>query len=460
MAYTGPSLSRFEQHQGVSNNYSNKQDINFKLFPFTTHKAKPSVAPGPFLRQASAKTVNAEKGSDSLAKQIYELIEADVPASCQDLVRAAFSDIAAVASSCDANNLRIALAADSDTSAEKIAWYLVSMSGNEGLLKEITCEAIAEVNTNANLVERLIYRVVPIEDGERSKAKPYYRVNRALSDLFLQDLRLIFSNTKLTDQYLSSLLEYYFFMFVVQNCLTVGKKMKGERDSIHPLYFALDWEKTTQGRQCYKQGFKTLEPAIEDMFVHAGVLEILNTNDDSEQYDYIAIREALSENPSSEGILASKVRSITEKCKELINNPELFMAVEPQREVPSVFEEEVEYLYRTVRTILLNTDRDKPRSEYSNSFRLFCQSGLCFEKVRGRSGTMLNLTEDALMLLTAISIGTNETLSLTEMFKKFEARGVFLDEPSREEVAKFFERRSMLDKKSDSGETQYVKRIL
>lgn len=73
---------------------------------------------------------------------------------------------------------------------------------------------------------------------------------------------------------------------------------------------------------------------------------------------------------------------------------------------------------------------------------------------------MLNITDDTLLLLTVVSIGHRDSMSLTELFGQFERRGVFMDETTKEEVARFFEKRSMLDKKSDSGETQYVKRIL
>lgn len=460
MVYRGPSLDRVKSHQGVSGNYSNKQNINFKLFPFITGRAKYDVNSGCFLRRASGETVSKNEEGEGLAKQVIELIEDDIPNECHDLVYAAVRDITAAASSTDSNNLRIVLAEEGNTNAEKIAWYLVSMADDTDELRDITRIAIKQVDRNANLIERLIYKVVPLEPAKEKDDKPYFRGNTALSELFISDLEFVLSDTKLTDAYLEGLLNYYFFMSIAQNCMTIEQMTKGYRSTVHELYFALDWEKTTQGRMCYKQGFKILEPAIEDMFVHAGVLELLNTNAEEGQYDYIALKEIVNNDPELEKGVATNIRAATEECQELIGDPNLFVDLPKPEDQPASLDEEIEYLYRTIRTILFNTDRNKPRSEYSNSFRKYCQSELCFEKHRGRNGTMLNLTEDTLLLLTAISIGEDDALSLTDLFKCFESRGVFLDGLSREEVAKFFERRSMLDKKSDSGETQYVKRVL
>ena len=51
-------------------------------------------------------------------------------------------------------------------------------------------------------------------------------------------------------------------------------------------------------------------------------------------------------------------------------------------------------------------------------------------------------------------------MSLNEVFHQFELRGVFLDQPSKDEVVKFYTKLNLIDKKSDSGDAQYVKRIL
>ena len=73
---------------------------------------------------------------------------------------------------------------------------------------------------------------------------------------------------------------------------------------------------------------------------------------------------------------------------------------------------------------------------------------------------MLNLTEERLIFLTKLAIKNEEQLGLNEVFRQFELRGVFLDQPSKVELVNFYTKLNLIDKKSDSGDAQYVKRIL
>ena len=72
---------------------------------------------------------------------------------------------------------------------------------------------------------------------------------------------------------------------------------------------------------------------------------------------------------------------------------------------------------------------------------------------------MLNISQDLLLLLTALSL-KNERKSLKQVFIELELRGLYFDRYSREEIVKLFDKLNLLDKKSDSGDAQYVKPIL
>ena len=51
-------------------------------------------------------------------------------------------------------------------------------------------------------------------------------------------------------------------------------------------------------------------------------------------------------------------------------------------------------------------------------------------------------------------------MRLNDVFSEFELRGVFLDNHSKSEVMRYYEKLNLIEKKSDSGDAQYVKRIL
>lgn len=463
MDYFGPSADAVNAYQGKDGNYLNKQDNLFKLFPFTTHKQCPEVNSGSFMKVASGCTIAEEQTPSSLFDSVVALIEGDLYGDSEDVTLEVLREIIAVSGAANSNNLRIALSSDSSNNADKIALYLSSMVGDSEQLKRITRDALNRTNDDANVVERLVYRVVPIIESDGGEAKRYFRVSEALSAVFLEDLSFILADPRLTEIHLSQLLSFYFFMTVSQNSLIANKRMSGSRDELEVLYFALEWEKTNQSRACYKQGFKSLESALEEMFVHAGVLELLNTVGESntiDPIDYITLREIVDASPERELKIAENIREVNKLIRSYKYDTNLFDELPIGENPASSVKEEVDGLYGTVKSILFNTARNKPRGDYSNSFRLFSQSDMCFEKRRGRSGTLLNITDSALLLLTTLAIGEKDSISLTDLFKQFRRRGVSMDEPSREQVAAYFEKRSMLDKKSDSGETQYVKRVL
>ena len=51
-------------------------------------------------------------------------------------------------------------------------------------------------------------------------------------------------------------------------------------------------------------------------------------------------------------------------------------------------------------------------------------------------------------------------MRLVDVFNEFEARGIFLDDISKDQVAEYYEKLNLIEKKSDSGDAKYVKRIL
>lgn len=64
------------------------------------------------------------------------------------------------------------------------------------------------------------------------------------------------------------------------------------------------------------------------------------------------------------------------------------------------------------------------------------------------------------MLLTKIIIADAQQMRLNTLFKEFEGRGIFMDSATKECVVEFYEKLNLIEKKSDSGDAQYVKGIL
>ena len=223
------------------------------------------------------------------------------------------------------------------------------------------------------------------------------------------------------------------------------------------MYFCLEWEKTSQSRSCFTEGWQKLQAAIEEIFVHAIVLEILNqTEKDCELVDYIRIAEMI-QNDADDSKIASQIDEITDCYRKAISDCPTMN--ELQRKVTSegITADAIHYLFESVKTQFEETTRDRANKSYVSKFERYCHK---FLKNRGRSGLMLNLTEETLIFITKLCIKNQKQMRLKDVFNAFEKRGIFLDSFSKEQVASYYEKLNLIEKKSDSGDAKYVKRIL
>lgn len=462
----GFSLDAMKALRSSSGTVFHPQNKNFKLFPFTTNGAELKLETGAFL-QTACRREGRPFEVDDVVEGVVGQINDGIDDGNKAEVYSTLTKIVECIKNKPERNLRVALCQDLTKELRKPARFLVSMAPDRESLKRIVDAAISSSEDEANLVEKMVCNAIEsiqdLSSRKEEETKPYFQINTGLSDIYLQDLEFVLSESKLTNQYLKPMLSYYFFAFVIQECLTLTKKTNGSRDEVAELYFALDSEKTTQSRLCYTQGFKYAESAIDDMFVHAATLELINTCSTSTvQYDYISLEEEARESKAEEEY-ARDIRQIADNYKLLFDGEktqEYLTEITAGDEVPTSLRGEIDYLFRCIRTVIYKT-RDEPRKKYARTFRDFCLERNSLLKNRRRNGVMFNLSDEVLMMLTTLSIGSNrEKASLTSLFSEFEKRGVYLDEVSKESVLKFFESRSMIDRKSDSGETQYVNRIL
>ena len=258
--------------------------------------------------------------------------------------------------------------------------------------------------------------------------------------------------------YLIPLLEFYYFAYTAQTALQLNRFLDGERSKCVPLYFCLEWEKTSQNRRCFREGWSNLQDAVKRIFAHAITLEILNqTEEGTSPVDYIRLQELTSCAPGEDHRIAEQIKVLTDAYRKAISDcPEMAELVRkdsPDGEVAA----EVRFLFESIRVQFENTARSRPYSSYAEKFEEYSRKYL---KRRGRSGMMLNLSEETLIFLTKVCIKDQEKMRLNDVFAEFEARGVFLDNHSKTEIMHYYEKLNLIEKKSDSGDAQYVKRIL
>lgn len=243
-----------------------------------------------------------------------------------------------------------------------------------------------------------------------------------------------------------------------QTCVTLDNFGSGKRNCPVHLYYALDWEKVSKNRKCCVEGWERIQANANHMFSHALTLEILNQHTlPGVMLDYIALQEYVTEHTDQDEVIASEIEKAEKAYTSCVGDYKKFEQI-PYSSGGTKTDIAIRHLYRCVEEQFLNTDRKRANQFYNEKFTEFCKTR--WVKNRRKSGLVLNLTERDIIFLTKISIKDKDKIRLIDLYKEYEYRGIFLDNTSKDYLQEFFTKLNLIDKKSDSGDAQYVKRIL
>ena len=246
--------------------------------------------------------------------------------------------------------------------------------------------------------------------------------------------------------------------YVSQLALKLNNFEKADLTKPDKVYYTLSL-KAHQNRTAYKLGWEMLKSHIGDLFSHAITLEFLNHHNLNEQLGYKELFEVF--NNGNEEIIAKQLEELCQDYIELRQEGIVWsdFYVREQGSGNEAFDK-VYKLFSAVRFQFTGKTSTRTRASdaYNNWFIKFVQEN--FGKRRGSLGYTLNLTEEDIIFLTKICIKYNKKLKLNILFKEFERRGIFFDRDSQMKIIQLYEKLNILEKKSDSGDAQYVRSIL
>ncbi len=275
----------------------------------------------------------------------------------------------------------------------------------------------------------------------------YHGLIPEISNLFQEDIIYLAKHREYFINHIHLFLAYYYFFYITQVTLKLNQKQKSNRNTIHKVVYTLDWESTSKNRNGYSLGYKRIKEAARNLLVHVNCLEHLNTLFGATRtMTYPELKSHFEELPSE------NQEDLLEILRTWITEYRYHTSL-PEIELTNTYDDLVTQLFESLKEGV----REETKSRYALSIEEVGKK--YFLKTRGALGYMLNVTQEFLLLLTAVSI-KNERKSLKEVFREFERRGVFFDRYSKEAVVELFDKINILDKKSDSGDAQYVKPIL
>ena len=436
------------------------QDQRFKLFPYKANGKSPIVTDtkevvGDFIKTA-LKAESKDTDFSKLIKKVEDevAIEQENMNSLFSIIRMMFYNEGKFIS--DNIGMYAYKGSSDNKSVERLAKFLNDvLKVDQDIVHAIT-EAQKKYPYNA--LEELVIQCLDAVPSKDNQTEPgYYVVFEDAGKQFKKDFIFMLNSGMTGSDDFADLLALYYLYYTSQTCIVLDHFGSGNRDERTPLYFALDWEKVSANRECCKGGWKILQENVKHIFSHAVTLELLNQTDDpDEMLDYIRFSELVENGTFDDLETAAEIRKIEKIYTDAVGDYKNFYQI-PAMNGKNETDVAIRRLFSCVHTQFINK-RKSANDKYVNKLIEFYRSR--WLKNRKKSGLVFNLTERDIIFLTKLSIQNEERIRLIDLFKEYEKRGVYLDNSSKILLQEFFTKLNMLDKKSDSGDAQYVKRIL
>lgn len=302
-------------------------------------------------------------------------------------------------------------------------------------------------NKNDNdIITKLVLCNIDILENEEIKKK--YNNNLVfIKDILKEDIEFLSQHKEFLMKNLELLLGYYYFFYITQLTIKLNKGSIAQYEKCEEIYYLLDKETINKNRTSTTKGYSFIKEEGKNLLLNINVLEHLNILLGTVGLNYKKLEEEfriLNENQKSEFLKVLKEWIFIYREK-----------------IGAVLENQASLDYHSL-TKLLKESLDiglkkATKSRYYLSLEAIGKK--YFMKSRGSYGFTLNISQDFLILMTAISI-KEEKIKLQDLFFEYEKRGLFLDNYSKDEVIKILGNLNLIDKKSDSGDGQYVKSIL
>ncbi|TWD92194.1 DNA phosphorothioation-dependent restriction protein DptG [Neobacillus bataviensis] len=303
------------------------------------------------------------------------------------------------------------------------------------------------------LTELILGNIYELEKTNPIK-KQYQPLLGSITKLYQEDIIYL---SRFKDYFLTSfpvITHFYVFMYACQLVFKFEQFTEADYNEIQPFYFGLEWESMSKRRNAADfGGFKFIKEKTENLFPHIHTMSQLSHNCFTEEQDsipfmnYSQLYQLISERGAE-----FEEQALLE-VKEWIRDYSNWAPNVNVKDDSKNLDEAFRVLFKCLKEGTSKGVADK----FGKNLEDLGSSH--FIKTRGSIGQVLNIKHDFLLLLTAVSV-KDERIPLNELFNQFEKRGVAFDRYSKQEIITLFDKLNIIDKKSDSGDAQYVKPIL
>jgi DNA phosphorothioation-dependent restriction protein DptG len=334
---------------------------------------------------------------------------------------------------------------------KKLANYLLSM-----LPEEMGKSALDKTN---NLFTRILKEALT-----SSITSPFNSISREYTTLpyiketFTEDLKWMMEQDEAVKvKYLHLFLHFYACYSVTQTIVNLNPKKTTSVKGPAQFYFILNSEKASVNHDAVVRGwsYQIPKPTLDKLYGKSQALDILNSVLGGNIGYYSDVFDVLSSTPFEENrdacnellkvYQAQKREVFSRRTSEEGSIGEIDTTVNSYCE----FFEKLEYLC---------TGLQSP--SYISRMRKKVIDLLSVRFLQSRRGNfVLVLDNEMLTFLIALFTKSRKT-KLEDMYKRFNSYGIHFNRGSRMAIEEYLLKLNLLDRKSDSGEAQYVKVVL
>lgn len=343
----------------------------------------------------------------------------------------------------------------SNVTQRQVAEYLYSIFVLDSELNEMFKDMSESEDTNA--LEQCLYESIGDVQQEseeiNSKGRCYIPYIR---EVFIEDIGVLMNNADDYKSNIQRLLAYYYMTYVNQLAVKLHAFGNAERNKMEKVFLTLNWEVGfSRVRPGYDYGWKMVLNAISHMFSHAVVMQLLSKNVEGAHCDYLSIFERFNGTEEDDEV-AKEVRAINDRYEQWIDTVDFCGCRHGEATSTCKTLNEVKRLFETIDYQFLNSFRTSHYNGYNKKYIEFVQKN--FGKRRGTLGYTIGVSENDIIMFTKIILAEHDgKVKLSVLFDKFEERGLVFDRESKRKIVELFEKMNFLEKRSDSGDAQYVK---
>ncbi|GAD80224.1 DNA phosphorothioation-dependent restriction protein DptG [Vibrio ezurae] len=313
---------------------------------------------------------------------------------------------------------------------------------------------VEEFDAKLNFIERemlsTLRNKMKADSSLKASEEPYLPY---LSEAFRDDLKFLARRPKYLLNEIEAFLSFYGFAYTAQLSLALTDWYSGQKPVAKPLYFIMDHERASNERTHIKNhGYKLFNESSTRLFPMLTMLELLQPRSGDKNVLKVPLWAI------SRDIQDSKYLHLKDKLENFAR------AFKSQRNLDTTLIESdsaIDWLDNVMKLAVAQFSVGE-RFNINKRYVVEVEKALAspFIQSRGRSGRVLVLNQDYLILLTNLVVGEKDKIRFYELIAAFEQRGVFVDKQTEQELIKFYERIGNVERMSDSGDAVYVRKTI